>query len=627
MQTKVEQWWRNSVINRRAWTWEDSNDVQHHGEWWQHAVIYQISPLSFMDSDGDGVGDLEGIISKLDYISSLGVDAIWLCPIYESPLEDFGYDVTDMTDIDPVFGKIQDFERLVEVAHALELKVIIDQIWSHTSDQHPWFLESRKSRKNPKADWYIWADAKPDGSPPNNWLSAFMGHSAWQWAPEREQFYFYNFLSSQPDLNWHNPEVVDAILKRAKFWLERGVDGFRLDAVNFFLHDEQLRDNPPRPDDAPQPDGVSPDNPMVRQLFKYNFCRSETLEALKPIRDLVDQYPGVVTLGEVTLCDDSIALASEYVQGSDRLHLAYHSGLLVEEPISATLMHNVIKKVLSHFRTGGDCWIVGNHDYGRLRSRWTGKDASGRPYPEAFYHMIAALLLSLPGAFCLYQGDELGLAEARIPEDISEDEIQDPFGQALYPAIVGRDGSRTPMPWKVDEPNAGFTTAKEPWLPVPEAHYKRAVDNQSRNPHSILNTWRRLMHWRKKQPALGAGFVTLLETQEPLLGFTREYAEQRLLCLFNISDRPAKYDLSDFPECQASEGLKFPYEQQDNSVTLPAYGVFFGNLPPVGKKSQERQSQGQQPQKQPPQEDQPQDQKPQGKQTPTQNKVGIATQR
>ncbi|MFP4008396.1 MAG: alpha-amylase family glycosyl hydrolase, partial [Spirulinaceae cyanobacterium] len=256
---KTSQWWRDPVINRRAWVWEDNQNMQHQGEWWQHAVIYQISPQSFKDSDGNGSGDIDGVIEKLDYIVSLGVDAVWLCPFYESPMNDFGYDITDMRGVDSLFGSISDFKRMLNIAHSMGLRVIIDQVWSHTSDQHPWFIESRQDRENSKADWYIWADPKPDGSPPNNWLSAFMGHSAWQWGPERGQFYMYNFLASQPDLNWHNPRVIEAVLNRAKFWLELGVDGFRIDAPNFFMHDKQLRDNPPRPDDAPLPDGVAPD--------------------------------------------------------------------------------------------------------------------------------------------------------------------------------------------------------------------------------------------------------------------------------------------------------------------------------------------------------------------------------
>lgn len=575
-----EKWWRNPVINRRAWTWEDAHNMQHHGKWWQHAVIYQIYPLSFKDTGGNGFGDLKGIIAKMDYIASLGVDAIWLSPICESPMQDMGYDVTDLMDIDPIFGDLKDFDRLLEVAHSFGLKVIMDQVWSHTSDQHPWFVESRASQNNPKADWYVWADAKPDGSPPNNWLSAFTGKSGWHWDEIRQQYYFANFLPCQPDLNWHNREVVDAIVKRAKFWLKRGVDGFRLDAVNFYMHDPQLRDNPPRPADAPYPDGIAPDNPMVQHLFKYHFCRPETLDALKPLRELINEYSGVVTLGEVTLCEDSIALSGEYVAGDERLHLAYNSALLVEEPISAKLMRDIIKRVQKHFPQGGQCWMLGNHDYGRLRSRWTGVDQEGQPYPDEFYHLIAALLLSLPGALCLYQGDELGIPEAKIPKDIPEHRIQDPFGRALYPTILGRDSSRTPMPWSRHTPNGGFTEADEPWLPIPKKHLSFAVDVQNEDPDSLLNTWRKLLHWRRQQPALIAGHFTLLEdTEEPLFGFIREYAEQRLLCLFNISDRPAEYDLTTNADCESVMGLAREVRRSENHINLPPYGYYFAHLP------------------------------------------------
>ncbi len=576
--TYAKQWWRNATINRRAWTWEDKNDLQHSGEWWQHAVIYQIFPWSFNDSDGDGSGDLQGIISKIDYIASLGVDAIWLSPIFESPMDDMGYDVTNMLDIDPMFGDLRDFDRLIEISHSFGLKVLMDQVWNHTSDKHPWFVESRKNRTNDKADWFVWADAKEDGSPPNNWLSAFMGKSAWQWDEHRQQYYFYNFLPSQPELNWRNPEVVEAILARARFWLDRGVDGFRMDAVNFLTHDEQLRDNPPRPEDAPLPDGVDADNPMVSQMFKYSFCRPENLDVLKPIRETIDEYPGATTLGEVTLCEDSIELSSQYVEGNDRLHLAYNSALLMEEPMSAKMMKEVMRRVQKHFPEGGQCWMVGNHDYGRLRSRWTGVDAEGQPYPDKFYHAIAALLISLPGGLCLYQGDELGLPEALIPKDIPEDKIRDPFGKALYPLVPGRDGSRTPMPWRDDEPNAGFTDAEEAWLPVPKQHYSYAVNIQNADPNSLLNTWRRLLHWRKRQPALIAGSFQMVETEEPLFGFVREYAEQRLLCLFNLSGKTIEYDLGELGSCENVVGLHFGGHRDDDRLTIPPYAAYFANI-------------------------------------------------
>lgn len=554
--------------------------MQRTVEWWQNAIIYQINPWSFLDTDGDGVGNLDGIIKKLDYICALGVDAIWLCPIFESEKDDLGYDIIDMRAIDKVFGDLDDFDRLVALAHARGLRILIDQVWSHTSDRHSWFLESRQSRDNPKADWYVWADPKPDGSPPNNWLSAFMGKSAWQWCPEREQYYFFNFLPSQPDLNWHNPEVVEAVLKRAKFWLDRGVDGFRIDAVNFYIHDQHLRDNPPRPKDAPLPDGIAPNNPMVEQMFEYSFCRPKTLEMLKPLRELVDQYPNATTLGEVTLCEDSIALSGEYVAGDDRLHLAYNSALLVDEPISARLIHDTVKRVAENFPHGGHCWMVGNHDYGRLKSRWTGKDASGKPYPDYFYQMIAAMLVALPGAFCLYQGDELGLEEASIPEDIPVAAIQDPFGKALYPDLPGRDGSRTPMPWLADARNCGFTTAPAPWLPIPDHHLAQAVDAEGLDPNSLLNTWRRLLHWRKRQPALMQGSCNVLDVEEPLFVFLRQARNQRILCVFNLSDEPARYNLSLHGTCEPTTGSGFEMKREGEELIVDGYSACFCQLPP-----------------------------------------------
>ncbi|TVQ05627.1 MAG: DUF3459 domain-containing protein [Leptolyngbya sp. DLM2.Bin27] len=571
-------WWRIPVLNRRHWRWENENRATQDGEWWHNAVIYQISPWSFFDSSHDGKGDLNGILEKLDYIASLGVDALWLTPIYQSPMDDLGYDITDMRAIGDEFGTRADFDRLLNVAHDLKLRVIIDQVWNHTSDQHPWFEESRSSRDNPKANWYVWADPKADGSPPNNWLSSFTGKSAWKWDAQRGQYYLFNFLESQPDLNWHNDEVVDIILQRAKFWLDTGVDGLRIDAVNYFLHDQQLRDNPPRSDDMDLPDGVPPDNPLTEQVLKYSFNRPETLDRIKPLRQLANQYPGVILLGEVTLCEDSVELASQYTQGLDRLHLAYQSKLLVEQPMTAPLMRDILQNVIDHFADGGTCWIVGNHDYGRLRSRWTGQDANGNPYPEPFYHMMAALLLSLPGAFCLWQGDELGLPVADIPGDIQPEEIKDPFGQALYPDVVGRDGSRTPMPWTAEAPGAGFTQAEQPWLPIPQSHLERSVRNQHRNPQSLLNTWRRLLHWRKNQPALEAGQVGLLTADDSVLAFTRYYAEQRLLCLFNIGDQPCRYSLEAHLPCEAIDHLGFDFTLSETEVLLPPYGAFFAHL-------------------------------------------------
>jgi alpha-glucosidase len=550
-------------------------------EWWQNAVIYQIVPWSFLDTDSDGRGNLNGIIEKLDYIAALGVDAIWLTPIYESPMDDLGYDITDMVDIDPVIGDLKVFDKLLSLTHSRGLRMIVDQVWGHTSDRHFWFIESSKSRDNPKADWYVWADPKPDGSPPNNWLSAFNGDSAWAWEPQREQYFLFHFLRSQPKLNWENPAVVEAILKRAKFWLDRGVDGFRIDAPNFFMHDEDLRDEPMRPEGSPMPDGIDPDNPMAKMMFKYSFCRPEALDALKPVRELVDQYPSTVTLAEVTLCEDSIKLSGEYVQGNHRAHLAYNSALLIEEPISAELMRRTLEKVEKNFTNGGNCWVVGNHDYGRLRGRWTGKDETGTPYPETFYHQAAAMLVAMPGALCLYQGDELGLSEARIPEDITVSQLQDPFGKALYPDVVGRDGSRTPMPWQATAISAGFSDLEDTWLPVPDSHRPRAVDAQNEDPSSLLNTWRRLLHWRRRQPALMQGDCQILDTEPPIFAFVREAPQQRLLCIFNLSADTAYFNLNEeMLPCNTATGANPSAKRNDGMLRMRGYSYFFGNLQP-----------------------------------------------
>lgn len=550
--------------------------------WWQNAVIYQIVPLSFLDTDGDGRGDLNGVIQKLDYIAALGVDAIWLTPIYESPMDDLGYDVTDMLDVDPVIGDLELFDKLLALTHARGLRMILDQVWGHTSDRHFWFLESREDQTNPKADWYVWADPKPDGSPPNNWLSAFNGRSAWAWEPKRQQYYLFHFLESQPKLNWNNPNVVDAILKRASFWLDRGVDGFRIDAPNFLMHDPQLRDERPRPGNAPRPDGIDPDNPMAQYMFERSFCRPEALDALKPVRQLVDRYPGGMTLAEVTLCEDSIELSSQYVRGRERAHLAYNSALLVDQPISAKLMQHTLSRIEENFPQGGNCWMVGNHDYGRLRSRWTGRDADGTPYPEMFYHQVAAMLITLPGALCLYQGDELGLDEAQIPEDIQEHQIRDPFGKALYPEVVGRDGSRTPLPWKAEAVSAGFSTHESSWLPIPKAHLLRAVDVQTQKPGSLLNTWRRLLHWRKHQPALTQGSCHILDTDEPLFAFIREAPQQRLLCMFNLGGDTTHYRIPTVVEpCLTVMRTNSSAKREGDRLRLHSYGYFFGNLKPA----------------------------------------------
>lgn len=545
---------------------------QQSRDWWRSAAIYQVYPRSFFDSNGDGIGDLPGIIEKLDYIARLEVDAVWISPFFQSPMKDFGYDISDYRAIEPIFGTMDDFKTLLEKAHDRGLKILIDQVWSHTSEEDPWFVESRSSKNNPKADWYVWEDAKADGSPPSNWRSVF-GGSAWEWDETRQQYYLHNFLTAQPDLNWYNREVRLAILDVARFWLDMGVDGFRLDVVNFFLHDRELRDNPPRPPGMKRPVGADPNDPYYEFRNLYNLDRPENIELLKPIRQLMEEYPGTTTLAEISCTENALLTSSECVRGNDRLHMAYNAELIENEPFSYGRLRDIIQRVKTEFQDGVICWTAGTHDFPRLKSRWQKHQPSDRFTEEAFDHLLAALILSLPGSCCIYQGDELGLTEAEIPYE----KMQDPVGVRGYPTRLGRDGCRTPMPWESTCDRAGFTTAKEPWLPIPPEHLALAVDLQERASMSLLNKYRRLFRWRKKQPALLRGDLILLDTPEPLLGFSRRCDEQHLICLFNLSAVPFHQDLSDYAECVEADESDFINRQYDSIVEIPAYGVFFGN--------------------------------------------------
>lgn len=538
--------------------------------WWRRAVIYQIYPRSFHDSNGDGIGDLPGIIQKLDYLVSLNVDALWISPFFHSPMKDFGYDISDYCAVDPIFGTLEDFQTLLEKAHYHGLRVLIDQVWNHTSDQHPWFIESRSSRDNPKANWYVWADPKPDGSPPNNWLATF-GGSAWTWEEQRQQYYLHNFLTSQPDLNWYNPEVIQVILEVARFWLDLGVDGFRLDVVNFFTHDRLLRDNPLREQERPA--GADPNDPYFDYINRYNICQPETLKILEKIRALMDEYPGTTTLAEVSSAEDTILTSSEYVRGKQRLHMAYNSSLMSDELLTYHRLRAIITQVQEQVGEGVICWTGGTHDFPRLKSRWRNFLINDVFTQEAFDHLFVALLISLRGSCCLYQGEELGLTQADVPYE----KLQDPFGIAGYPHIKGRDGSRTPLPWKKNTPHAGFTKADKPWLPIPDDHFDRAVDQQDHNSHSLLNKYRRLLQWRKQQPALLEGKMVLLETPEPILGIKRESQEQTLVILFNLSPKPVHFNLSEFGDCVNANAIDFPVREYETLIELSPYGVFFGN--------------------------------------------------
>jgi len=535
--------------------------------WWRGAVIYQVYPRSLMDSNADGIGDIPGIIEKLDYIASLGVDAIWVSPFFKSPMKDFGYDISDYRDIDPIFGNLDDFDRLIKQAHAKGIKIIIDQVLSHTSDQHAWFEESRQCRNNPKADWYVWADPREDGTPPNNWLSIF-GGCAWEWEPRREQYYLHNFLKSQPDLNFHNPEVQAEILDEIEFWLKKGVDGLRLDAITFCFHDQQLRDNPAKPKEERKGRGFSEDNPYAFQYHWYNNDRPENLQFLESVRELMDRYPGSVTLGEIS-SEDSLATMAEYTKGDKRLHTTYSFELLVEK-FSTQYIRETVETLESRLGGGWPCWSIGNHDVRRVMTRWGGDEK-----PDALAKLFNAMMLSLRGSACSYQGEELGLTEA----DIQQHELQDPYGITFWPRFKGRDGCRTPMPWQRDQHHAGFSTAETTWLPIPEEHKVRAVDVQDNAPESVLNAYRTFIQWRKDQPALRLGDIAFLDAPEGQMLFTRRHDDQSLLVALNFTDREITLAMGDLPVGVELAGHGFSGARvEGQKVILPAYGAGFFQL-------------------------------------------------
>ena len=487
--------------------------------WWRGAVIYQIYPRSFLDTNGDGVGDLPGIIERLDYVASLGVDAIWISPFFKSPMADFGYDIADYRAVDPLFGSMQDFDRLLERAHSVGLKVMIDQVLSHTSIEHDWFRQSRESAHNAKSDWYVWADARDDGTPPNNWLSIF-GGVAWKWEPRRGQYFLHNFLASQPDLNFHNPAVQAATLDNMRFWLDKGVDAFRLDAINFCFHDAQLRDNPPKPKAQRVGRGFSADNPYAFQYHYYNNTQPENTRFLERLRALIDEYPGTTTLGEIS-SEDSLATMAEYTSGR-RLHMGYSFELLADE-FSAAFIRRTVQALEAKLSDGWPCWAISNHDVKRVLSRWGGEQPS-----PALAKLLTALVASLRGSVCIYQGEELGLPEAEVPFEL----LRDPYGITFWPNFKGRDGCRTPMPWN-DANGAGFSKAA-PWLPIPERHRALAVSRQESDPASVLHGFREFMHWRRQHDALRSGSIAFHDAPEPLLLFTRAHGAQRLLVAFNL---------------------------------------------------------------------------------------------
>jgi len=433
---------------------------------------------------------------------------------------DFGYDISDYRQVDSLFGTLEDFTKLLNEAHRLGLKVIVDQVFSHTSDQHEWFRESRQNQRNSKSDWYVWADPKPDGTAPNNWLSLF-GGQAWTWDSRRQQYYLHNFLSSQPDLNFHHPGVREAQLENAQFWLDLGVDGFRFDVVNFYYHDQSLRNNPVLPKNEAKTLAVSSDNPYSNQRHEFDITRPENLKFLKDLRSLMDRYPDTTSIGEIS--DDwPLKTMASYTCGGDKLHMAYTFDLLNKQ-FSADYVRGVISRIEATIGDGWPCWAASNHDVERHNTRW------GKGLGVDFAKMTLALLFSMRGSVCLYQGDELGLPQA----DVGFEDLQDPYGFPFWPKYKGRDGCRTPMPWD-DSELAGFSRSK-PWLPVSPEHRTLSVESQNGDSASVLTFSRAFIKWRNDQPALVRGDIELIEGTGDLLCWFRNDDAQRLFITINVS--------------------------------------------------------------------------------------------
>ncbi|HKQ46105.1 MAG TPA: alpha-amylase family glycosyl hydrolase [Rhizomicrobium sp.] len=484
--------------------------------WWKGAVIYQVYVRSFCDGNGDGQGDFLGLTGKLDYIKSLGVDAIWLSPIHPSPNRDWAYDVSDYENVHPDYGTLADFAALAQAAHGRGLKVILDEVLAHTSDEHPWFAASRDGDPA-KKDWYVWAPPKDDGTVPNNWLSVF-GGPAWAYQPARRQYYHHKFLRQQPKLNWMNPDAREAALKVLDLWLARGVDGFRLDVANAFLHDTALRDNPAIPAKARGPAEWSAAANMQRHLNDSNL--EENRAVLDTIRRRVEHFPDAFVFGEFS---EEFERSGCYLSSDKGLHAGYNFALLLADGAAAIRAH---LETLAQFPDHWPCVAFSNHDVIRTATRFGAGAAKA----------MLALLFSLRGTVLLYQGEELGLPEV----DLRRDQLRDPVGDLYYPLFKGRDGCRTPMPWDAAQPHLGFSTG-QPWLPLGPAHRALAVGEQEQDAHSALAFTRALAAMRKSHPALVQGDLELLPG--PGLAFVRQAGRQKILCAFNLEETEVTMEL------------------------------------------------------------------------------------
>ena len=490
--------------------------------WWQGAVIYQILVRSFRDTNGDGQGDLSGVIEKLEYVKWVGADAIWLTPIFPSPWCDGGYDVSDFTGVHPLLGRIEDVDRLLAEAHKRSLRVVLDWVINHTSDQHPWFVESRASRDNPKRDWYVWADGKPDGAPPSNWMSVF-GGSAWTADPATGQHYYHAFLPEQPDLNWRNPAVVEAMHEAMRFWLRRGVDGFRLDAIDMLIESGDVVDNPANPDFNPSTD--APDQAVLQEHTRHQPALHDQLIH---VRSVVDEFQDRVLLGEVYLPIEQV-VAYYGCPERPEIHLPLNLGLLWTDWRAEAISESITRYAQLLPPHGWPAWSLGNHDRSRIASR----------IPREQVRVAAMLTLTLRGTPTIYYGDEIGMHDVAIPPHQSEDP------QAKAQPQRSRDPARTPMQWDA-APHAGFTTG-EPYLPVSADFAERNVNVQSRDPRSTLSLYRKLIQLRKDEAGLALGAHTEVQHRAPVVTYRRDGARHYLIVL-NLSGDAFSFNFKDHGE-------------------------------------------------------------------------------
>lgn len=488
--------------------------------WWQKGIIYQIYPRSFMDSNGDGVGDLRGIITKIDYLKWLGVNAVWLSPFYPSPMKDFGYDITDYRGVHPIFGTLGDFDELIQILHEADIKLILDFVPNHTSDQHHWFQESRSSRHSKKRHWYIWQDPKVDGSPPNNWLSSFGGGPAWTFDEKTGQYYYHAFLKEQPDLNWRNPEVQEAMFDNMRFWLDRGVDGFRVDVIWHIVKDEDFRDNPLSPEYQPH------QSPHIRFLQKFNTDQPEVHQIIEKMRHVLDKYEERMMVGEVYLPVER--LVTYYGSEGKGVHLPFNFHL-ISVPWNPKRIASVIQEYESSLpEFGWPNWVLGNHDNPRVASR----------IGERQVGVAALLLLTLRGTPTMYYGDEVGMHNAHIPPE----GVQDPFEKNVPGMGYGRDPQRTPMQWSALK-NGSFSTGK-PWLPLAHDFDIFNVETQKSKPDSILNFYRELINLRQKQPALYEGTYEQLQADDNIFAYFRRKEAVNFLVVLNFRKERQDFESS-----------------------------------------------------------------------------------